>query len=510
MNAGEMNGGEMKYAGAMKYAVWLLAAAAWAQAPPTSYRVENVPMPRGIAPESSAVTFTPDGSLAATFRRGGLYIYDQATAQWNRFASGFQTPLGVLAGKPGEFFVVHLPELTRVVDTNADGKADLYETLSDAWGMSGNYHEFISGPARDAAGNFYVSMGSSSGAADPRLPVRGALTDRGRASREPKPGLVNRVGHYAPTLYRGCIVQVTPQRETKLFACGFRQPNGLVVTPEGDLFAVDNQGDWIGTSPLHHVTEGAFHGHPSSLNWHPDFAGRDPVDIPVEELDRKRKRPAIEFPQFDMAGSVAGPAVDTSGGAFGPYSGQMLVADWTYPRVLRADLEKVGGVWQGAAFILFEANGLRTGSNRLALAPDGKSLYIAQTSRIWGATEGIQRLVYTGRVPMDIQHMRLTKTGFELTFTRPVDRATAGNPANYAMSHYYYRYHGQYGSPKTDVTPVKVTGASVSWDKRRVTLRVDNLVADRVFELRPSGIRSAEGEPLSTRIAAYTVRRLRE
>ncbi|MBK9169110.1 MAG: hypothetical protein IPM24_16820 [Bryobacterales bacterium] len=86
MNAGEMNAREMN-AGAIKYAVWLLAAAAWAQAPPTSYRVENVPMPRGIAPSRPAVTFTPDGSLAATFRRGGLYIYDRATAQWNRFAS---------------------------------------------------------------------------------------------------------------------------------------------------------------------------------------------------------------------------------------------------------------------------------------------------------------------------------------------------------------------------------------------------------------------------------------
>ena len=48
----------------------LLAVSAWAQAPLESYRVENVPLPRDIAPEVAGVAFGKDGKLAVTFRRG--------------------------------------------------------------------------------------------------------------------------------------------------------------------------------------------------------------------------------------------------------------------------------------------------------------------------------------------------------------------------------------------------------------------------------------------------------
>ena len=480
-----------------------------AQVPPDAYRVETVPTPEGIAPEASAVAFGPDGKLYATFRRGYVYSLDLQTQQWRQFASGLQSPLGILAGKPGEFFVAHLPELTRVVDTDGDGIADLYETVADQWGMSGNYHEFAYGPVRDAEGNLYMSLGCASNNALPRFPVRGEYTSEGKESSHPEEGLVNRVGHYSPVQYRGCVLRISPQGEVTPISCGLRQPNGLGFSPEGDLFVTDNQGDWIGTSPLHHVTPGAFHGHPSSLNWDTEFSG-DPVEAPVEELAKRRKMPAIQFPQNDMGGSVAQPLFDTTGGNFGPYSGQVFVAEWTYPRILRADLEKVGCEYQGAAFIFVDGNGLRTGNNRIAFSPDGKSLYTAQTSRIWGSAEGLQRIVWSGRVPMDILTMRLTKTGFQLTFTKPVDSSTAENPQAYSFTHYYYLYHSQYGSPKTDVTPVKVRSVVVSEDGLQATLELENLVAGRVYELLPNGIKAADGEPLATRIAAYTLNRLLE
>ena len=322
----------------------LTSAPVLAQTPASSYRVENVPLPRDIAPEVSSVTFSADGKLAVCFRRGYIYQMDLQTKRWTKFAEGFQSPLGIMAGpNPGEFYVAHLPELTHVVDIDGDGKADLYETVSDQWGLSGNYHEFLYGPVRDKDGNFYLSLGLSSNNGEPRMPVRGEITTKGRRAKEAREGLVNSVGHYAPTEYRGCAIKIAPQGVTSLISCGFRQPNGLGFNEAGDLFATDNQGDWVGTSPLHHVTPGAFHGHPASLNWAPWYGGKDPVDAKVGDLDQMRKLPAILFPQNDMGGSVAQPLLDSAKGAFGPYAGQMLVAEWTYPRILRADLEKIGG-----------------------------------------------------------------------------------------------------------------------------------------------------------------------
>ncbi len=488
----------------------LTSLSAHAQVPADAYRVESVPTPQGIAPEVSAIAFAPDRKLYACFRRGYVYSLDPRTSRWRKFADGMHTPLGILAGRIGEFFIAQVPELTRVTDTDGDGTADAFETVSDAWGLSGNYHELIAGPERDAEGNFYLSLSLASSGANPRPPFRGEFTRRGRQSENPEEGKVNQVGHYSPVPYRGCAVKISPDGKLSLISCGFRQPNGIVRSPQGEIFAVDNQGDWVGTSPLHHVTQGAFHGHPASLNWHPVFRGRDPVEARVEELVKLRKLPAIQFPQNDMGGSVAQPVFDLSDGKFGPYAGQMFVAEWTYPRIHRVYLEKVDGEYQGSCFPFVYGNGLRTSNNRLALSPEGNGLYTAQTSRVWGgAGEGLQRIVWTGKVPMDILEMRLTKTGFELVFTKPVDRESAGGPSAYSLTHYYYRYHRTYGSPKTDVTAVRIDNVSISDDGLRVELEIESLVPRRVYELRPSGILAADGEPLATTIAAYTLNRLR-
>ena len=488
---------------------WLAVGAA--QVPTTAYKVETIPGPRDIAPEVSAIAFGHDGRLYATFRRGYIYSFDPATQRWRLFAAGLHTPLGIAAAdRPGEFLVAQVPELTRVADTDQDGEADLFETVSDGWGLSGNYHEFIAGPVRDREGNYYVSLGLASGNADPRPPVRGELTRRQRRILPPVDGKVNRIGHYSPIRFRGCALQIRRDGSVRAFSCGFRQPNGIVASPRGEIFVSDNQGDWVGTSPLHHVTEGAFHGHPASLHWHPDFLGVNPVELDVSELDRRRKRPAILFPQGDMGGSSAGQAFDLGAGAFGPYSGQMFVAEWTYPRVLRVDLQEVRGQYQGAAFPFVEGNGLRMANNRLAFSPDGRSLYVAQTSRIWGATEGLQRIVWQGREPFDIVTMRLTRSGFELTFTKPVDPAGAGEPASYGLTRYYYRYHAAYGSPKAEVTPVRVVAARVSRDGLRVVLEVEDLREGWLYDLRPASIRSRDGEALTSTMAAYTLNRLAE
>ena len=215
--------------------------------------------------------------------------------------------------------------------------------------------------------------------------------------------------------------------------------------------------------------------------------------------------PAIQFPQNDLAGSTAQPLLDSTGGAFGPYAGQIFVAEFSHPRILRVALEKVGGVYQGACFLFLEGNGLRRGNNRLAFGPDG-SLYVAQVSRLWGGTgEGLQRVVWTGRTPMDILTMSLLEDGFELAFTKPVDPATASSPSAYSLHHYYYLYHATYGSPKQEATPVLVTDVSISEDRRRVRLAVPSLVPRRVYDLRPRGIRAVDGDPLVTRVAAYTL-----
>jgi len=468
--------------------------------PARAYRVENVATPEGIIPGATGVTFAPDGRLYVCFRRGSIWSLETKTGEWRPFASGLFWPLGILAGEPGEFFVVQIPELTRVVDTDGDGRADLYETLSDRWGLSGNYHEFAYGPVRDADGSFFVALGCASSGGPVRPPLRG------RPARHPRP--LGAFGHHSPVSLRGWVVKITPEGETIPFAGGFRQPNGLARNLEGDLFVVDNQGDWVGTSPLYHVRKGTFHGHPSSLAWRDSFEG-NPQQVTVDEIRQLRKPAAILFPQNDLAGSTSHPILETTAGKFGPYAGQLLIADWTHPRIYRAFLEKVDGEYQGACFPFLEGPPLRKGNERVAFSPDGH-LYIAQCTKPWsGGTEGLQRVVWSGKVPMDILTMHLEPDGFRLVFTQPVEVASATAPSSYSLSHYYYASTAKYGSERLGQTSVPVRAVDVSDDGLTVRLRVDRLVAGRIYDLRPRGLRSRNGDELVTRLAAYTLNRLR-
>ena len=67
---------------------------------------------------------------------------DPKKFQWRVFAEDIlHNSCGIEVISKDEIIVSQMPELTRIKDTDGDGIADLYETISDKWGMSGNYHE---------------------------------------------------------------------------------------------------------------------------------------------------------------------------------------------------------------------------------------------------------------------------------------------------------------------------------------------------------------------------------
>src|SRR5262249_20867989 len=153
--------------------------------------------------------------------------------------------------------------------------------------------------------------------------------------------------------------------------------------------------------------------------------------------------------------------------------------------------------YQGACFPF--RSGFQCGINRLAFGPDG-SLYAGQTNRGWGSVGGkpygLQRLVYTGVLPFEIHSMKLTKTGFDLTFTKPLDTATADRLAAYSLQSFTYNYWSTYGSPEVDRRAEKVQGVKVSADRKTVSLAAGGFRPGRVYELHLDGVKSADGDPV--------------
>lgn len=465
-------------------------------APSEYYKVENIATPPGLAVETGGLAFAPDGRLAACFHRGEVYFYKPETKEWKLFAQGLQDPLGLVVPKNDEVIVMQRSELTRLRDTDGDGVADSYETICDSFGMTGNYHEFAFGPLPTPDGGWFVALNTASNGAGIRQELRGEFRDRGREGRM-----------YSVVPWRGWVVKITPDGKLTPWASGFRSPNGLGYDTKGRLFVTDNQGDWLGACPLYHVEKGKFYGHPAALTWK-QGENRDPVTIPPKELDAQRTRGSIIFPYLpSMAMSPTQPLTDTTGGKFGPFAGQMLVGEMNHPRILRIAMEEVDGQMQGMVAPLLDGHGLHKGDNRVAFAPDG-SLWVGQTEHGWAGDKGIQRISWTEKVPLDVKEMHLTKTGFELTFTQPVESSAASNPESYKARRYYYDYHAAYGSPEFDLQQIVPKSVTLSEDRTKATLEYDAMVAWRIYEFHLEALKNDEGAAIANPLVAYTLNHL--
>ncbi|MEL7267125.1 MAG: hypothetical protein AAFP69_20255, partial [Planctomycetota bacterium] len=186
---------------------------------------------------------------------------------------------------------------------------------------------------------------------------------------------------------------------------------------------------------------------------------------------------------------------------------QLFVADQSGSILMRVDMEKVQGHYQGACFPFL--SGFGSGGVGVEQIKSG-SVYVGGTNRGWGSVGNkpfaVERVDWTGRVPLEVKTMRLQEDGFRLTFTKPVDPAVAADVSGYKMETYTYIYRAAYGSPEVDHTKPTITAAMVSDDGYSVLLKVDGLQRGHVHELIMPSIQSADKkETLLHNKAYYTL-----
>ncbi|MEY4090689.1 MAG: hypothetical protein RJB55_2960, partial [Verrucomicrobiota bacterium] len=255
-----------------------------------------------------------------------------------------------------------------------------------------------------------------------------------------------------------------------------------------------------------------FHGHAASLKWEPALS---PESATPAALWRRLKTPAVVFPHGPMGTSPGQPVWDTTGGRFGPFAGQVFTGDYSR-LVVRASLEQVAGVWQGACFPFLGRNEapphvtgarLKGGGTRAAFAPDG-SLWIACTAG-WGAGEdGLQRVRWDGRAGLEILDIILAPRGLRVSFTRPLPVAELARTAAYEVNRFRYYYQSKYGSPPIDEARVKVVAARPASDGKSVELEFDELLAGFIHEVSVPTLQAADGERIANPLGYYTVNTL--
>lgn len=470
-----------------------LAAAIYSGADETEadyYELQTFTTPDGAVLEVGGMGFLPDGSMAVSTRRGEVWLVDGALgdnvadAEYTMFANGLQEGLG-LNVVDGSIYVVQRAELSKLLDEDGNRVSDGIETVNAGWGVSGNYHEFAFGGPVDDEGNFYITLNVSFFA---------SAWWHGRCT----------------VPYRGWCLKVSPEGEMTPVAYGLRSPCGVGRNAAGDYFITDNQGDWVASSPIYHLEEGAFYGHPASLAWTDEYLaeGITPSSEipPAAATDRKPPAVWIPYKWSRSTGNVAaGPADDS----FGPFKDQLFVSEMTNGMVLRAMLEKVRGEYQGAVVPFRTELG---SAARMHFAEDG-SMMLGYTNRGWGGrspADGLARLRWTGKVPMEFQHVRLLQDGFEVEFTLPVAGDVQIGPDDVSMIQYDYNYWWEYGSPKQRVQPIDVVRTDISADRRKLTIRTAGLEAAQCVAVVLEGVLADTGQRLLHPEFAYTINQLPE
>lgn len=454
------------------------------------YKIIDVPIPEDVKLEVGGLALTDDDKLGVSTRRGELWVIDKPYSKspaYTRFAHGLHEPLG-LNFKDNSFYLSQRGELSRLEDKNGDGKADVYQTIY-SWPLSGNYHDYSYGPKFKKNGNMLVTLNLSW------------------------------IGHGASlSKWRGWLLEITPEGEMTPIATGLRSPSGFELNADEDVFYTENQGDWVGSGRMTHLEKGDFAGNPEGLVWSGE--PNSPLKLKMEDIEKESglslyeyskkipemKAPAIWFPHTIQGISTSDLIYDTTGGKFGPFEGQLFVGDQGHSKVMRVFMEKVNGVYQGASFNFVE--GFSSGILRMIWGSDN-SMFVGMTSRGWSSTGkkeyGLQRLVWNGKVPFEIKTMKAMDDGFELEFTKPVNKIIAAKPESYQITSFNYKYHFNYGSPIVNQQKGLVKNVEISEDGLTARLKVDGMRLGFIHQLKANTLKSKGGEHLLHDTGYYTL-----
>jgi cytochrome c len=423
-------------------------------------------------PRVGGLALLPDGRLALATWDGEVFLLDHHDQTADEltiqpFASGLAEPLGITVVN-GRLYVLQKQELTQLIDHDHDGVADEYRAIASGWPVSANFHEFAFGLVHHED-RFYFNLATA--------------IDPGGASTNPQ------------VYGRGTAVEVDPDTgEFRYYAGGLRTPNGIAVGPDDQLYITDNQGDWLPSSKLLRLREGAHYGNHA---------------IPPGPFDDQPETPPVVWlPQGEIGNSPGQPLAIHEG----PYAGQLLLTDVTHGGLKRVSLDPIDDVDQGTVFRF--SQGLSAGTNRILRTPDG-SLYVGGigSGGNWGQTGklryGLDRLDPTGVTPFEMLAIHAMNNGLEINLTQPLGESTHLEPDSFELTRWWYEPTANYGGPKKDITPITIRSVTLSHDRSTIFLEVDDLREGHVYYTRWLGDpRSASGEALWTTEAWTTLNRI--
>lgn len=449
------------------------------------FDVTRLPLSSEFMP--TALAWRPNGELLVASLKGRVWslrdtnddgVEDVARAISDELAA----PYG-LATTESYIDVVNKYGLLRLFDADGDGHVERMVNAASGWGHTIDYHDWAVGLPQDEDGNYYVAL----------------------PCQQDKRSL-------AAAHLRGSVLQLSPREPTeddpRLFAVemltgGHRFPMGIARNRAGEMFVTDNQGNYNPFNELNHIIPGKRFGFINAVERKPDF---NPPLTP----------PAINIPH-PWTRSVNGicflesPNTERS---FGPFEGHLIGCEYDTRRLIRMSLQKVGDVFQGAAYP-FSYDTPPTGPPFLgplvcAVSPRG-DLYVGGIRDSgWGGANNIGEVVrlrpdFEDNLRCGVAEVRATSDGFVIDFTQPVDREKASQLDSYAISSYRRISTPAYGGADDDRRQERIAAVSVQEDRRQAKVVLGELREGYVYEIRLKALAPGDAEFFPAE-AHYTLR----
>lgn len=346
----------------------------------------------------TAHDFFSDGTAAITTMTGEVWLVkgiDETlgTLRWKRFATGLHQPLGVKVVKD-KLHVLGRDQITCLHDLNGDGEADFYECVTNAMQTSPGGHDFIVGLETDAEGRWLFASGNQG------------------------------------------VCRITGRDQLEVLATGFRNPNGLGISPDGRFITTSVQeGDWTPATSICQIEIGKNEGAHFGAGGPKEGGTPEPVlmYLPRGEDNSASSQAFVSGEQWAALKGDGNLVHLSSGGG----------SAWLVMR------QNVKGLWQGAAVRI--SGNFDSGPQAARFNPNDGHLYV-NGMQGWGSYTpkdgSFQRVRFTGGgkpVPIGFE---ARDNGVLVRFNEPVTGADASTTFAQCWN---YLYSAAYGSPEYSV-----------------------------------------------------------
>ena len=383
---------------------------------------------------ASGIAFFEDGRAAVCTFDGDIWIVENIDQnhdiKWKRFASGLYEPQGLVI-RDGKIFVFDRMGITRLHDRNNNGEADFYENFCSLPIQTGESREFAMDIALLSDGSFLIAKG-------------------GQRSN-------------SFNIHAGSVIKISKDgRKMDVIANGLREPYIGIDPKNGDIYASDQQGHYIPSTPFHVLKKDKFYGFETRF---------DKVEKP------ETTEPVTWIPHSVVQSGASIYKIYSK--AMKQFDGSILYLDYFEPSLGRVyyDPERP----QEAVYLRLKQQ-FTAPLLKGAVNPKDGLLYLSGF-QIWGSksvrTSAIVRLQPSKKslIPTNIRYF---KQGVLLSFNSVIHPDSV-NPHMFKIERWNYKRTNQYGSGhftlsgKTGQEEIAPATATLSKDKKSVFIGIPDM-----------------------------------